>query len=30
MTDQAREWEEGTRLDFCAFVGRMTDERLDG
>lgn len=28
MTDQAREWEEGVRLDFCAFVGRMTDERL--
>jgi hypothetical protein len=29
MTDQAREWEEGGRLDFCAFVGRLSDKRLE-
>ena len=29
MVDQGREWEEGGILDFCAFVGRMSDERLE-
>ena len=29
MTDRTREWEEGGRLDFCAFVGKLSDERLE-